>query len=69
MQTTPWKGNNCRDPCCSSSTTSFIIGSLGQIWRNWRTVKQNHNTPKFLWQIAARAVSYTGKGSRGVPPI
>ena len=27
MQTTPWRGNNCRDPCCSSSTMGRPLGT------------------------------------------
>ena len=40
MQTTPWRGSNCRDPCCSSSTTGYrqpLVGFFRQIWRSWRT--------------------------------
>ena len=56
----------------SRSSLQWVIGRHSWVKFSLGVPMQNHNTTKFLSQIAARTVNYTGKvpkGSRGVPPL
>ena len=53
MQTTPWRGSNCRDPCCRSSTTGYRQpATLGFFQTNLEILVYSFSriiTTKFLW--------------------
>ena len=72
MQTTLWRCNIVE--IIDAGVPQLVIGH--HFWiisdKFRELILQNHNTTKFLWQIAARAVSNKGKvtkGSHGIPSL
>ena len=72
MQTTLWRCNIVE--ILAAVVAQLVIGRHSWIISDKfrELILQNHNTTKFLWQIAALAVSNKGKvpkGSHGIPPL